>query len=259
MSCRRSDPRTGLLVTLLAAGALAAAAAADADVTIRSPDEAPFELLRPAAGEVLVAGQPAAVAWRADRELSAEGIHEWEAFLSFDGGRTWPVRITPHLDIDRSSFHFVVPPIPSDHVRLMLRFGDERREVGFILPSEWRSVVPAGSPGLAVAPSPAPAIEPGEAARPGVPGVVLWAEGDPDGRGVRLRAAAWTPPNLQPRRSHHFSVSPAVVPTDQRMSDGATDRTPLLETAGLISRTRAQVRASVHILPLLLLVCRRNE
>jgi hypothetical protein len=208
---------------------------------------------------VLVAGRPATVAWRARRELAAEGIHEWEGFLSFDGGRNWPVRITPHLDIDRSSFGFVVPPVSSDHVRIMLRFGDERREVGFILSTQWRSVVPAGLPAPALAPSPAPTFEPGEAARPGVPGVVLWAEGEPDGRRVRLLAAAWTPPSLRPLRSDHLWVWPAVVPSDPRMSEGTADRSPQLEATTPVRRARAPVRASVHILPLLLLICRRNE
>jgi hypothetical protein len=39
---------------------------------------------------------------------------EWEAFLSLDGGRTYPVRITPHLDLSiRRRFHFQVPAFPT--------------------------------------------------------------------------------------------------------------------------------------------------
>jgi hypothetical protein len=116
-----------MLLMAVAVLALPAAAAADLDVTVRPVCELPVELIRPLPGEVLVGGREATVAWRPLRELDDLGIDEWEAFVSYDGGRHWPVRITPHLDIELSSFRFVVPHIPSDDVRLMLRFGDERR------------------------------------------------------------------------------------------------------------------------------------
>jgi hypothetical protein len=133
-----------LLLVAVAVLALPAAAAAGPDIAVRPAHELPVELIRPMPGEVLVGGREATVEWRPLRELETLGIDEWEAFLSFDGGRHWPVRVTPHLDIELSSFRFVVPDIPSDEVRLMLRFGDERRETGYILPMTLRSVVYLG-------------------------------------------------------------------------------------------------------------------
>ena len=38
---------------------------------------------------------------------------EWEAFLSFDGGATYPVRITPHLDLELRRVRWQVPAIPT--------------------------------------------------------------------------------------------------------------------------------------------------
>lgn len=245
-------------LTALAAAALWAVpsfAATEMDISIRPAHEAPVELLRPADGEILVGGHEATVAWRALRELSVEGIHEWEAFLSFDGGRHWPVRITPHLDIGLSSFRFEVPPIESDDVRLMLRFGDERREVGYVLPHALRSVVPVG----VWTPPPAPAIGPGEAAHSGVPGVVLWAEGGRNGRRVEVRSASCAPSGLRAKRTDHIGTRPVLATAERRTSDSATARTQRPEPAALEHSSALPVHATVLILPLLLLTCRQNE
>ena len=88
-----------MLLMAIAVLALPAVAAAGPDINVRPAHELPVELIRPMVGEVLVGGRQATVAWRPLRELEQLGIDEWEAFLSFDGGRHWPVRITPHLDI----------------------------------------------------------------------------------------------------------------------------------------------------------------
>lgn len=47
----------------------------------------------PRAGAELAAGSLATVAW----DGPPRGAEEWEAFLSLDGGRTYRLRITPHL------------------------------------------------------------------------------------------------------------------------------------------------------------------
>jgi hypothetical protein len=246
------------LLTVLAAAALWAVpsfAATEMDISIRPAHEAPVELLRPADGEILVGGREATVAWRALRELPDDGIHEWEAFLSFDGGRYWPVRITPHLDIGLSSFRFEVPPIESDDVRLMLRFGDERRELGYILPHALRSVVPVG----VWTPPPAPASGPGEAAHSGVLGVVLWAEGERDGRHVEMRSSSWASPGVLATRVNPIGTRPVLATTERRTSDSATARPQRTAPAGLAHRPPLPVHATVLSLPLPLLTCRQNE
>ena len=51
------------------------------------------------------------------------GATEWEAFLSVDGGRSFPVRITPHLPIAERSFSWTVPSLPTPAARIRFRFG----------------------------------------------------------------------------------------------------------------------------------------
>jgi hypothetical protein len=51
------------------------------------------------------------------------GATEWEAFLSVDGGRSFPVRITPHLPIAERSFSWIVPSLPTAAARIRFRFG----------------------------------------------------------------------------------------------------------------------------------------
>lgn len=244
-----------LLLVAVAVLALPAMAAADLDVTVRPAHELPVELIRPMPGDVLVGGSEATVSWRPLRELEDLGIDEWEAFLSYDGGRHWPVRITPHLDIELSTFRFVVPHIPSDDVRLMLRFGDERRETGYILPMTLRSVVIQGS----WAPPPAPAGAPGEAARPGVPGVVLWVEGDRGGRELSVRTAGWTPRSLRTNAEASLALWTILAPPERRLSQWAIDRTHESVPPPPARRIPSSAGAPVRALFLLLLLCRRNE
>lgn len=245
----------GLLV-LVAVG-VPALAGADASVDVRPADEAPVELLRPADGEVLEAGREATVAWRAVRDLAAEGIREWEAFLSFDGGRHWPVRVTPHLDADRPSFRFTVPAVASDDVRLMLRFGDEVREVGYVLPLRLRTVVPPG----ARTPLAAPAVGPGEAARPGAPGVVLWVEGSRDGARTTTRSATLLPPVLRATTTGRPPRGwPVATAPERRTNEAGGDRTAGAAPARPVSRGAPPNRSWPAVsLPLLLLLCRRDE
>jgi hypothetical protein len=244
-----------MLLVAVAVFALPAIAAAELDVTVRPAPELPVELIRPKPGEVLVAGREATVAWRPLRELEARGIDEWEAFLSYDGGRHWPVRITPHLDIELSTFDFVVPNIPSSDVRLMLRFGDERRETGYILPVTLRSVVFQGSWTL----PPTPAGAAGEAARPGVPGVVLWVEGDRAGRQLSARTAGWTTRSLRANAEACFGLWTLLAPPERRLALWASDRDQGGGPTPPARRTARFADAPVRAVLLLLLLCRRNE
>ncbi len=143
-------------------------------------------LVSPAAGDELAAGSVAMIEWE---ELALpEHTVEWEAFLSLDGGRTWPLRVTPHLDISIRRFTFTVPDLPTREARIMLRFGDERREVGMEAPQRF-SIAPAAF----VAPrSRIRVLSRGERAREGDEGVVVWVKGSRSGGGLR-EVVAWDP------------------------------------------------------------------
>jgi hypothetical protein len=141
----------------------------------------PVRLVAPAPGEVLAGGGTAEIAWEPTGPLG-EGVVEWEAFLSLDGGATYPVRITPHLDVALRRASFRVPALASREVRLLLRFGDERREAS--LPVAHRFAIAPASPG-AFEPPPAQVLGAGEPALPGAAGVVAWAEGTRQGGATR--------------------------------------------------------------------------
>jgi hypothetical protein len=159
-----------LLPALFLAGALPLAASPRA------------RLLAPEEGATLVAGELAVVEW----QEAPAGAEEWEAFLSVDGGRTYPLRVTPHLDLSIRRFSFQVPSLPTRAARVLLRFGDERREVEVETPQRFSIV--AGGP--AAWTPPRTALSRGEKARPHEEGVVFWVEGARDGSGLRLVSAA---------------------------------------------------------------------
>ena len=136
-------------------------------------------LLAPVAGHELTAGSLAVIEWEGQPPLAE--AEEWEAFLSLDGGRTHPLRITPHLDLAIRRFTFRVPAFPTRDARFLLRFGDERREVEVEPPHRFAIV-----PGLSgVSPTSWISLSRGERARPGDDGVVFWVEGARDGSGLR--------------------------------------------------------------------------
>src|ERR1700712_2541253 len=116
---------------------------------------AAVELLAPRAGATLAAGSEAELAWTPGAGFSRlPDAEEWEAFLSLDGGATYPVRITPHLDQDLRRVRWQVPPIPAADARLLLRFGDEREEeTSIVLPQRFSiaASVPAAETGFSVA------------------------------------------------------------------------------------------------------------
>ncbi len=156
----------------------------------------PVRLVSPSAGATLTAGSTVALEWAPLAGIA--GAEEWEAFLSLDGGKTYPVRVTPHLDLDLRRFEWRVPAVSTPSARLLLRFGDERRETEVELPYRF-----------AIVPSPAPApvtdlalarVAPsrGEPARPGHAGVVSWMEGSRRGGSLRQVVAA-DPPDLRER------------------------------------------------------------
>ena len=170
--------RAALLLSILALFALPALAAGGEMARLVSPSE----------GHEMVAGSFATIEW--EGLALPEHTVEWEAFLSLDGGRTWPLRVTPHLDISIRRFSFRVPDLPTREARIMLRFGDERREVGMEAPQRF-AIAPAA---FSTPRNRMRVLSRGESAREGDEGVVVWVRGSRSGGGLR-EVVAWDPGN----------------------------------------------------------------
>lgn len=157
---------------------LVASLAWSATAAVARPGPA-VRLVAPTGGAALRAGDDVVLEWTG--EFFPSGAREWEAFLSVNGGSSYAYRLTPHLDLELRRVSVRLPDAPTGAARLLLRFGDERREAAVELTARF-TIVP-GDGRLDVA-----RVEHfgrGEAARPGDPGVVGWAEGAPSGERVR--------------------------------------------------------------------------
>src|ERR1043165_3811427 len=122
------------------------------------------------AGTVLRGGAFATV----ERPAALAGDAEaWEALLFSHGGHYYAVRITPHLDVARRQFTWVVPNVDTANARILIRAGDEHRETLYESPERFAIVRDARAelPRSAVVPA-----ADGEAARDGDPGVVAWTD-----------------------------------------------------------------------------------
>jgi hypothetical protein len=75
-------------------------------------------------------------------ESCPPGAREWEAFLSLDGGRSFPLRVTPHLSTAVRSFSWPIPWILAEDAKLRIRFGDGISEREFDVDGGW-TLVPA--------------------------------------------------------------------------------------------------------------------
>jgi hypothetical protein len=210
-----------------------------------------LQLLAPANGATLRGGSYAELRWSAAR-LPA-GDEEWEAFLSIDGGTYYGFRITPHLDLERRRFTFLVPNLDTKNARILIRTGDEERESEFESASSFSIVRDADAE--AVAP-PLVEHEPGEAAREGDPAVLAWADGARNGSGITQHSSPCPlPPSLHKHTTTIASEKwPAVAPPLNRIE------------APSIARTRPSARVRVarkaESIPLsvdLLLICRRRN
>jgi hypothetical protein len=173
----------------------------------------PVRLVSPAAGTALAPGSQAELEWAPLASFSRlPAAEEWEAFLSLDGGATYPVRLTPHLDQDLRRVRFRVPDLPAADARILLRFGDERRETVVALPGRFSIAGPLRAslfPG-----TPVRAFTAGEPALPGQAGVVAWVEGSRRGGGLRAVVAAERPSlaaRLTPPAAHD---APAVLASE---------------------------------------------
>ncbi|HTQ79885.1 MAG TPA: hypothetical protein VMM92_07810 [Thermoanaerobaculia bacterium] len=265
-------PRSRRAVLLLAA-ALASPAASEALAPIPpvapvtrviAAARVPVRLLAPGDGTVLEAGGRATLDWAPLAELARPGgWEEWEAFLSLDGGLTYSVRLTPHLDRALHRFSFAVPDLPSRDVRLLLRLGDERHERAIELPQ--RFTIAQRSPRRLgqsrISSLTLHAWHRGEPARAGDAGVLTWVEGPRDGGSSRPVAAVESE-----RLSAGFSLpseagSPAMAPSGSPPSGAPSIRQEPLTAfpppaQAVIERTAC---APPKALDLLLLLKRRNE
>jgi hypothetical protein len=231
--------RTGLSRRLAVAASLLWASLAGAE---------PLRVTAPADGDVLRGGSLATIAWTATAALPAEVV-EWEAFLSVDGGRYFSTRITPHLDIDIRSFEWHVPNVSSNDVRLLIRIGDEREEKSLDVPLRL-SIVADPSVRMPIAQA---ARERGESARPGDPGVALWASGDRGGRQVvQERAAAETSWRGGRRRETPRGEAWEGPPVLTKIRPGAA-----LASLAAVAR-RARASSPLLARDILVLVRRRN-
>lgn len=215
---------------LFSALAIVALPETTANASLRvEPGPLPLTLVSPAADVALAGGDTLEITW-APAPLVGDPFRfeEWEAFLSVDGGATWPIRLTPHLTAEIRSWRVRMPNIPSDRARLRLRAGDERVERDLdgprlrILPGR-----DAFEPAL-------PSLGRGEAARPGEAGVVRWVDAPRSGANPRryrtvaadLRLSGWIPG--APARFPRAIPSPTPPDLSPPLADGFPGASPRL-------------------------------
>ena len=220
-------------------------------------------LVAPAPGTHLVAGGKITIAWEPGVEFAIveqrSELEEWELFLSYDDGRSWPVRLTPHLDAERRRFETTLPEIASDTVRFMMRIGNERIESEIELAGRWRI-----EPGRFVRGAGMQALAGvrfrGESARTGGAGTVAWLEGTRVGGELRWRT------HDDRRPSAHDASWSGGAP---RMRSAMPERSPAIVAAAAFSGPPVAVLSSTAALPPAAILipsvsplgqsCRRNE
>ena len=83
------------------------------------------QLISPTAGQVVYPGQKVRVEWKSVLPpINLEGC-EAELWLSLDGGKTFPMVITPIMDPKAQFFYWTVPNFPTKTAVLDIRFGCE--------------------------------------------------------------------------------------------------------------------------------------
>jgi hypothetical protein len=219
------------------------------------------EWVSPHPGAVWRAGEPVTLEWRRTEPWPLGlDVEEWEAFLSLDGGRSFPVRLTPHLEADLRAVRVRVPALPTGHAALLLRFGNEKREIEWLVPGEFQ--ITAGGSGAERQVSTLAfqrfSAERGESARAGDAGVVVWAEGRRDGGDWRAASAAPRSafaPAVETLRDHDESSS-----ASETSSRDADERPAawLVPAADSRRAPRASPRTRRDI-PILRLIERQNE
>jgi len=246
--------RLGSTLALAALAWVSAVSAARAE-----PSPSLVRITTPLDGADLSTGSLAALEWEPLAPFDQLQAVEWEAFLSVDGGAHYSLRITPHLDSDLRRILWQVPATPTRDARLLLRFGDEKNEVGYEVPLRFAISGPAALPSAGAITA---LSTPGEPARPGDSGVAIWVEGSRRGGSIRQVSAA-LPPGLHPGgRPAELVPGEAVIVA----SDPDPDPGPALSALQLRSppnRRDEPARAVRPVrqagVPILLLTGRQNE
>jgi hypothetical protein len=83
------------------------------------------KLISPRPAQVLYPGQVVRVEWKSELPNIYLGACEMEVFLSLDGGRTFPMLISPWMDPKAQYFYWTVPNTPTNAAVLDIRFGCE--------------------------------------------------------------------------------------------------------------------------------------
>mgnify|MGYP001390940100 CR=1 FL=1 len=211
------------------------------------------QLASPQSGERFTVGDFVPILWQADvAALRAAGATEWEAFLSVDGGKTYPLRITPHLDLTHDQFRWQVPAYPTRRARLLLRFGDERDERIVESSSEFE-IVAAAHPANHWQPVIWRAGGRGEKPRPSDRGVLVWTEGSRFGGDLQTVAAVDPTCDLESARVGFDLLLPVAGPPAPRaatvgLSPEPTDAAPrfLTPPTSAPSIDGSLVRLTIH-------------
>ncbi len=214
---------------------------------------AQIQLASPQSGERFTVGDFEPIAWRADHAaLRAAGATEWEAFLSVDGGKTYPLRITPHLDLAHDQFRWQVPAYPTRRARLLLRFGDERDE-RIVESSTEFEIVAAAHPENHWQPVIWRAGERGEKPRPSDRGVLVWTEGSRFGGNLQTVAAIDPTCDLKSAHAGSDLLLPIAGPPAPRcatvaLSPEPTDTPPRFDTptTSAPALDRSLIRLAIH-------------
>lgn len=225
----------------------------------RASERLPVRVVAPAPGTKLAAGTLSTVEWtESEAGRLPERIVEWEAFLSLDGGRTWPLRLTPHLAIGLRRFSFRVPGFPSRDARLLLRFGDEREETSVDVPGSF-TISSDGSWALLAPVPPSLRLSRGEAARPGGRGVIFWIEGTRDGARLREMAAGDVAQTWQGVQAAPSLLLPLLWPAPGREDLPSPDVADLDVPAAVRERAPAETAAPRPAPAIRVLIHRYNE
>lgn len=153
-------------------------------------DQAPVVVTSPLATQILRARETVVLAWEPLPEFERyAGLDEWEAFLSLDDGQRYPVRLTPHLDLDRRRVTITLPQFAATRARLLLRFGDEVEEFEYEVPGEFVILAEVSS-GRAPESWARGRGEPARLSDPNDRGVAIWVEGSRRGEATRTVVAA---------------------------------------------------------------------
>ena len=113
----------GLLATIFA---VALSAAPQLVSTASAGGTYSATLISPRVGQVLYPGQHIRVEWTSVLPNINLGACEMEVWLSVDGGRTFPMWISPWLNAKAQSFDWTVPNMLTNAAVLDIRFGCEQ-------------------------------------------------------------------------------------------------------------------------------------